>query len=576
MLAFILKNWELISNIGLINDDKLNNHTKHLIKISNQLAFFYVLLFTLSILTDESIRQNSLSLGRFVSVILINLLIIFLNYGHQFFLGRFISVYFPALFFYLPPLIFRQVTDFQIVWFPFGLIIFSILPLILFDLRKEFFWCISAGFFYLVMIVCIDTWLLNAISSPQTDIPISEGKLFFLKRIHLALWLMVNVFYYRTVLIRDNFERNLESINYALHNQIKESQLLINEIKTQNNELKENQIEISAQKDQILTQKNQISEINTRLERHQNTLMQLTQSNAVQLGRWNEALNLITHSAAINAKVSRVSIWEYSRAEQKLNCLSLFNAKARNFEPGVNLLESDYPIYFSAILKRELIVANNAYINPYTFEFAETYLKPLLIQSMLDAPFFISGELKGVICFEQQDVFREWTMEDISFAKSLADIITIAYKSYQRSLDLEKIKQQSQEITLQNKILLQQKELIDNINQSLEARINERTHQLELQNKQLGEYAFINAHHLRGPLCRIIGLVNLLEMPELEPERDVYLSKIRVATQELDDIIQHINRTLEENSSLEIEDLQMIRQNNFQSNAPNWEVFNEQ
>ena len=70
---------------------------------------------------------------------------------------------------------------------------------------------------------------------------------------------------------------------------------------------------------------------------------------------------------------------------------------------------------------------------------------------------------------------------------------------------------QRKEIETINDELKRSNEKIRNINLNLENRVSERTNFLELQNKQLKEYAYINAHLLRGPMCSILGLVSLME-----------------------------------------------------------------
>jgi len=56
-----------------------------------------------------------------------------------------------------------------------------------------------------------------------------------------------------------------------------------------------------------------------------------------------------------------------------------------------------------------------------------------------------------------------------------------------------------------------QAEEIKGINENLETVIKDRTYELEIKNKALEEYAFINAHKLRAPLARILGLVHLMK-----------------------------------------------------------------
>jgi tetratricopeptide (TPR) repeat protein len=86
---------------------------------------------------------------------------------------------------------------------------------------------------------------------------------------------------------------------------------------------------------------------------------------------------------------------------------------------------------------------------------------------------------------------------------------------------------------------------INKLNENLESRVQERTEEIRLQNQMLVEYAFFTAHEVRGPLARILGLVDLVKVKELNHEREEILSRLEVAATELDEIIRQVNRKLE-------------------------------
>jgi light-regulated signal transduction histidine kinase (bacteriophytochrome) len=115
------------------------------------------------------------------------------------------------------------------------------------------------------------------------------------------------------------------------------------------------------------------------------------------------------------------------------------------------------------------------------------------------------------------------------------------------------IKQQKEKIDrinvdLQNQleIIESQKVEIEQSNNNLEHKVFERTKQLEHQNKQLAEYAFINAHLLRAPVCTIMGLVNLMKYSDLSSEDIVIISKLSRSVKTLDEIVKKINIAIRE------------------------------
>ncbi|UII30829.1 hypothetical protein LVD17_21280 [Fulvivirga ulvae] len=109
----------------------------------------------------------------------------------------------------------------------------------------------------------------------------------------------------------------------------------------------------------------------------------------------------------------------------------------------------------------------------------------------------------------------------------------------------DEILQQSEELKAQAEELSAYNEKITNINDKLEEMVLERTSEVNKQNKRLMEYAYFNAHNLRGPVARILGLIYLLDkdFPE-DPYRD-YKKMLKEAGDELDQVVKEIKNRLE-------------------------------
>ena len=106
----------------------------------------------------------------------------------------------------------------------------------------------------------------------------------------------------------------------------------------------------------------------------------------------------------------------------------------------------------------------------------------------------------------------------------------------------EEMKSVNIELDEKRKELIDQKNLIMNIQDNLGVLIKDRTQEQELKRRQLEEYAYDNAHIVRGPLTNIIGLVNLLEK-ELKAE-NIEFEKIKTSANQLDFQIKRINQIL--------------------------------
>ena len=126
------------------------------------------------------------------------------------------------------------------------------------------------------------------------------------------------------------------------------------------------------------------------------------------------------------------------------------------------------------------------------------------------------------------------------------------YRQRHRILSVNKILQgkndeigtQKLAIEMQATALIKLNEELQELNKSLEARIDQRTQQLTIQNQKLTEYTFVNAHKLRAPVSSILGLINLVEKSSKE-EQLVILAHLKTCGNQLDTITRQISRNLE-------------------------------
>jgi signal transduction histidine kinase len=129
-------------------------------------------------------------------------------------------------------------------------------------------------------------------------------------------------------------------------------------------------------------------------------------------------------------------------------------------------------------------------------------------------------------------------------------------EKYQRELKEQNytIHEQKNEIEAQNEELVQQQEQVFSMNERLELLVQERTLKLNRLNEKLIEYAYINSHLLRAPLCRIQGLRNLIKFdPANVKEYQVYLDR---SLDELNEIIESISVILEDEDPEIIQEIQ--------------------
>jgi signal transduction histidine kinase len=178
-----------------------------------------------------------------------------------------------------------------------------------------------------------------------------------------------------------------------------------------------------------------------KVQQQQAALLGLATSSAISSGDWENALREICTVTAKTLKVSRVSVWLFDTFRSKLRCEMLYSLQDGCFESGLEISSINFPDYFLALQQNRVIVASDASRDSETQEFSNSYLVPLDIQSMLDAPIRLSGECVGVVCFEQQGEKRNWTIDDQVFAAAAADLVALVLEGLEHRRIEEAIKQ---------------------------------------------------------------------------------------------------------------------------------------
>ena len=99
-----------------------------------------------------------------------------------------------------------------------------------------------------------------------------------------------------------------------------------------------------------------------------------------------------------------------------VNCFTLRDSGGVDEQfKGSRLVASDCPAYFAALASKRPVVADHVLTHSATSGLAETYLKPLGISSMLDAPVWVGGKVVGVLCHRATGPSRDWSAEEVDF-----------------------------------------------------------------------------------------------------------------------------------------------------------------
>ncbi|MFP5385087.1 MAG: PAS domain-containing protein [Bacteriovoracia bacterium] len=134
------------------------------------------------------------------------------------------------------------------------------------------------------------------------------------------------------------------------------------------------------------------------------------------------AFEILCQKCAEVMEVERVGIWFYTIDKEAIY-EEMTYIVGETPAQGTILKKNDYPIYFSHIQEERVFVSSDTHTDPASSELLETYMKPLAIHSMMDAPIFSDGEMIGVVCLEKKNASRDWDILDKNFAASFSDFI---------------------------------------------------------------------------------------------------------------------------------------------------------
>lgn len=162
------------------------------------------------------------------------------------------------------------------------------------------------------------------------------------------------------------------------------------------------------------------------------------------------------------------------------------------------------------------------------------------------------------------DDFRLMTMRTVSayLIVNIACNVLLAVVAHNDEVNrrlIEELKRKTEEVNERNQELSRRKKDILALNRHLENLVDEKTTSIKKQNAILSNYAFTNAHKLRGPVARILGLINVFRL-EKEFDPVWFVSRLEAETKDIDSVIQEISRELSQVDQLDSDTREVILQ----------------
>jgi signal transduction histidine kinase len=147
------------------------------------------------------------------------------------------------------------------------------------------------------------------------------------------------------------------------------------------------------------------------------------------------------------------------------------------------------------------------------------------------------------------------TVADAANIKVLTQLKAELQESVGRTSELNRnlvevnreVQNKNEELRASEEELLAATEELKQINENLNNQVAYRTHAILEQNKKIIHHAYINAHQVRAPLARILGLVNLMKFENgVHNGNNELLQRLNRSANELDDVLQQVRANLDE------------------------------
>jgi len=169
------------------------------------------------------------------------------------------------------------------------------------------------------------------------------------------------------------------------------------------------------------------------LKKLNNVLISQSHNSLFYEGDVSNGAKTLVKEVTDSISTDRCSIWLYNDDKSSIICEQLYVKAEDTFYQDTELFKKDFNGYFEHLILDPIIIANDAETHPATKCFAESYLKPLGIKSMLDVPIVYKGKVIGVICIESLSS-REWGKAEVDFAQMLSSLYSFAYSVKQSNL----------------------------------------------------------------------------------------------------------------------------------------------
>ncbi len=142
----------------------------------------------------------------------------------------------------------------------------------------------------------------------------------------------------------------------------------------------------------------------------------------------------IDEAAVRGIQVTRCGVWLLDEKREYLNQVELYDARSRAHGPGARLAVAPaLQRYLEELHQHRHFSVGDVHTDPRTRPLMESYFGPAEVGATIDVAVRLRGELVGALCLEHVGGPRRWHPGEESFAGALADLVSLALESNERT-----------------------------------------------------------------------------------------------------------------------------------------------
>jgi len=147
-----------------------------------------------------------------------------------------------------------------------------------------------------------------------------------------------------------------------------------------------------------------------------------------------ESFRQLTEIVTDTINLRRTSVWRFDDDGKLLRCIDSYDRESNGHTQGTVLGLADFPQFFDLLQNGEDIRTSDAETDSRLAELYRVYLQPLGCDSLLAVPICYHDRAAGALWFEHERLSRDWSAEEISFAHTIANMLSLRFSADRKSM----------------------------------------------------------------------------------------------------------------------------------------------